>query len=78
MQVKRLVGYLPDTVGFYDHMTAIDNLRYTAGLIGIPAAERDARIASALDRVGLGDVAQQARRHVLPRHAAAARASPKS
>src|SRR5687767_2677734 len=30
LQVKRLVGYLPDTVGFYDHMTAVDNLRYTA------------------------------------------------
>ncbi|MET0671679.1 MAG: ABC transporter ATP-binding protein [Xanthobacteraceae bacterium] len=56
LQVKRLVGYLPDTVGFYDHMTAADNLRYTAGLIGIPVAQRDARIASALDRVGLGDV----------------------
>ena len=56
LQVKRLVGYLPDTVGFYDHMTAADNLRYTAGLIGIPADERDARIASALERVGLGDV----------------------
>ncbi len=36
LQVKRLVGYLPDTVGFYDHMTAADNLRYTARLIGIP------------------------------------------
>jgi ABC-2 type transport system ATP-binding protein len=56
LQVKRLVGYLPDTVGFYDHMTAADNLRYTAGLIGIPVAQRDARIASALVRVGLGDV----------------------
>jgi ABC-2 type transport system ATP-binding protein len=56
LQVKRLVGYLPDTVGFYDHMTAADNLRYTAGLIGIPVAERDQRIVSALDRVGLGDV----------------------
>ena len=56
LQVKRLVGYLPDTVGFYDHMTAADNLRYTAGLIGIPARERDGRIAAALERVGLGDV----------------------
>ncbi len=35
LQVKRVVGYLPDTVGFYDHMTAVDNLRYTAALIGI-------------------------------------------
>ena len=56
LEVKRVVGYLPDTVGFYDHMTAIDNLRYTAALIGIASAERDARIQSALDRVGLPDV----------------------
>ena len=59
LQVKRLVGYLPDTVGFYDHMTAVDNLRYTAALIGIPAGERDKRIASALERVGLQDVGQK-------------------
>ena len=59
LQVKRLVGYLPDTVGFYDHMTAADNLRYTAGLIGIPVAERARRIADALDRVGLAGVANQ-------------------
>jgi ABC-2 type transport system ATP-binding protein len=57
LQVKRRVGYLPDTVGFYDHMTAADNLRYTAGLIGIPVGDRSARIASALDRVGLAAVA---------------------
>jgi ABC-2 type transport system ATP-binding protein len=56
LQVKRLVGYLPDTVGFYDHMTALDNLRYTAALIGIEPGVRDQRIVAALDRVGLGDV----------------------
>jgi ABC-2 type transport system ATP-binding protein len=55
LQVKRRVGYLPDTVGFYDHMTAGDNLRYTAALIGIPVADRSRRISSALDRVGLPD-----------------------
>jgi ABC-2 type transport system ATP-binding protein len=59
LQVKRLVGYMPDTVGFYDYMTATDNLRYTAALIGIPAAERAARISKALDRVGLGAVAHK-------------------
>jgi ABC-2 type transport system ATP-binding protein len=56
LEVKRVVGYMPDTVGFYDHMTAADNLRYTAGLIGIPVRERDARIAESLERVGLADV----------------------
>jgi ABC-2 type transport system ATP-binding protein len=54
--VKRKVGYLPDAVGFYDHMTALDNLRYTAALIGIEPDVRDNRIIAALDRVGLGDV----------------------
>ena len=52
--VKRRVGYLPDTVGFYDHLSALDNLRYTGRLLGIPLADRDARIVAALRRVGLG------------------------
>ena len=59
LQVKRQVGYMPDAVGFYDHMAAVDNLRYTAALIGIDPAEREQRIASALDRVGLADVARK-------------------
>ena len=57
LSVKRLVGYLPDTVGFYEAMTAADNLHYTARLIGIAKRIRKDRIASALVRVGLGDVA---------------------
>src|SRR5207302_1715910 len=59
LQVKRHVGYLPDSVGFYDYMTAADNLRYTAALIGFDAAERERRVIGALDRVGLADVANQ-------------------
>ena len=59
LEVKRKVGYLPDTVGFYDYMTAEDNLRYTAALIGIPEDERARRIASALERVGLQDVGRK-------------------
>jgi len=59
LQVKRRVGYLPDAVGFYDHMTARDNLRYTAALIGIEPAECDNKIAAALERVGLADVGQK-------------------
>ena len=41
LEVKRLVGYLPDSVGFYDHLTAADNLHYTARLMGLDADERD-------------------------------------
>jgi len=57
LQVKRQVGYLPDSVGFYDYMTAADNLRYTAALVGFEGAEIDRRVGTALERVGLGNVA---------------------
>jgi ABC-2 type transport system ATP-binding protein len=53
LAVKRRVGYLPDSVGFYDHLSATENLAYTARLAGIPAAEAGKRIAGALERVGL-------------------------
>jgi len=59
LSVKRRVGYLPDTVGFYDQLTAADNLRYTARLIGFKANEREKRIMNALDRVGLFEFADK-------------------
>jgi ABC-2 type transport system ATP-binding protein len=59
LSVKRRVGYLPDSVGFYDNLTAADNLRYTARLIGFRAMEREKRIAAALDRVGLAEFADK-------------------
>jgi ABC-2 type transport system ATP-binding protein len=59
LQVKRRVGYLPDSVGFYDHLTAVENLAYTAKLMGLPLKERTLRIAAALKRVRLDDVAHK-------------------
>ena len=59
LAVKRLVGYLPDLVGFYDHLTAADNLHYTARLMGLAAGAREKRIAAALARVGLSAVANK-------------------
>ena len=59
LEVKRRVGYMPDTVGFYDQMTAADNLRYTARLIGFARLEREKRIAEAMARVGLADSADK-------------------
>ncbi len=58
LEVKRRVGYLPDQIGFYDGLSARDNLTYTARLAGLPRREIDQRFAAALDRVGLGDVAR--------------------
>jgi len=59
LEVKRRVGYLPDLVGFYDHMTAVENLTYTARLMGFARDVREARIADALARVRLLDVAHK-------------------
>src|SRR5437867_944990 len=59
LAVKRRVGYLPDQVGFYDNLPASDNLRYTARLMGIERNAREEEIASSLDHVGLGDVADR-------------------
>jgi ABC-2 type transport system ATP-binding protein len=59
LAVKRRVGYLPDSVGFYDYLTAAENLVYTARLMGLAPAERARRITEALSRVQLGDVANK-------------------
>jgi len=60
LEVKRRVGYLPDAVGFYDHMTGRDNLRFTARLAGLPRARIEDSIRGALDRVHLSAAADQA------------------
>ena len=56
LEVKRRVGYLPDAVGFYDHLTARENLRYTARLLAIPRREAEKRITDAMESVRLADV----------------------
>src|SRR5579863_6865920 len=56
LEVKRHVGYLPDSVGFYDNLTARQNLRYTAKLAGIPREEIEDRLSDGLRRVRLVEV----------------------
>jgi ABC-2 type transport system ATP-binding protein len=56
LQVKRQVGYLPENVGFYDDLTAGENLEYVAALNQLPANLARRTIASALEKVGLADV----------------------
>jgi len=55
LEVKRRVGYLPDSVGFYGDLTGRENLRYTARLNGIDRAEADSRIVDVLGQVDLTD-----------------------
>ena len=59
LEVKRHVGYMPDTVGFYDGLSARENLAYTARLNRVPRSIATARITDLLTQVGLVDVAEQ-------------------
>jgi len=53
LKVKRLVGYLPEKVGFYDNLTARENLTFIAELNNISYAEANSRADEALAAVGL-------------------------
>jgi ABC-2 type transport system ATP-binding protein len=55
LQVKRRVGYLPDSVGFYDDLTGRENLRYTARLNGLRGEEAETRLQEVTDAVDLGE-----------------------
>jgi len=56
LTIKQQLGYLPDSVGFYNHLSARDNLAYTARLLGIAPEHRRERIHEALERVQLTHV----------------------
>src|SRR5690606_30951892 len=51
--VKRKVGYMPDSLGFYGTMTALENLMYIGRLNGIDEAEVEERAKQILGLVGL-------------------------
>lgn len=53
IQVKQKVGYMPDSVGFYDNMTALQNLLYIGRLNGVAERELKSRAEEVLEIVGL-------------------------
>jgi ABC-2 type transport system ATP-binding protein len=55
LDVKRRVGYLPDSVGFYGDLTGRENLRYTARLNRLPRDTTESTIDEVLAQVGLSD-----------------------
>lgn len=59
LAVKRQVGYMPDTVGFYEQLTGRQNLRYTAQLNELAPSAAEDRIGDLLAQVGLSDDADR-------------------
>ncbi len=60
LKAKRLIGYLPEKVGFYENLTARENLRFIAELNNVGYAEANKRAGEVLEMVGLTDRADWA------------------
>ncbi|MBW1788935.1 MAG: ABC transporter ATP-binding protein [Deltaproteobacteria bacterium] len=52
-EVKRLVGYLPENVGFYGDLNAVQSLEYIASLNALSPEGLDRKILEMLELVGL-------------------------
>jgi len=53
IEVKRLVGYLPENVGFYNDLDAVQSLQYIADLSGMEKKKIGSSIEEVLTTVGL-------------------------
>ena len=53
VDVKRRIGYLPESPYFYDYLTAEELLDYFATLFGYDRTERRRRVSALLDLVGI-------------------------
>jgi ABC-2 type transport system ATP-binding protein len=53
IEVKRLVGYLPENVGFYNDLDAVQSLQYIADLSGMEKKKIRSSIEEVLTTVGL-------------------------
>ena len=59
LKVKGITGYIPERVGFYEDLTASQNLAYTAKLNGLTEELTKKRIGESLEIVGLSKSAGQ-------------------
>jgi ABC-2 type transport system ATP-binding protein len=55
LKVKRIAGYIPEKVGFYEDLSAEYNLMYTARLNGMSDKNAITAVTSSLEKVGLKD-----------------------
>jgi len=55
LDVRRSCGVLPDPAGFYDNLTARQNLRFYGSLYNLGGKGLDEKVVSTLDLVGLKD-----------------------
>lgn len=59
LEIKRMVGYLPDNIGFYPDLSGRENLRFTGELNGLHGRLLEEKINFILERVGLSEAADR-------------------
>jgi ABC-2 type transport system ATP-binding protein len=59
MAVRRLLGYVPQQLSIEGALTGRENVNWFARLFDVPRRERAARVAEALELVGLSDAADR-------------------
>jgi len=57
IEAKRRTGYLPETPPLYPDMTVRDYLTFCARIKGVPRSERKQRIATAMEKTRVADMA---------------------
>jgi ABC-2 type transport system ATP-binding protein len=56
LEVKRRVGYLPETPPLYVDMTVLEFLDFCSKIKGVPKAQRKSRLDDAIEKCKVGDV----------------------
>jgi len=59
IEAKRRTGYLPETPPLYPDMTVRDYLDFVAKIKGVPRGERKKRLAEAMERTRIADMAKR-------------------
>jgi ABC-2 type transport system ATP-binding protein len=59
MDVKRLIGVVPQEIALYDDMTALENLNFWGEMYGLSGRELKIRVQELLEQIGLADRAKE-------------------
>lgn len=59
VDARRRVGVLPDALGLYPRLTAVENVRYYADLHGLSSAEANRRVTELVDMLDMHGIADR-------------------
>jgi gliding motility-associated transport system ATP-binding protein len=59
MEVRRRIGYLPESVPLYTDLRVAPYLEFVAEIKGVPRGDRKKRVADAMERCSIADVQQR-------------------